>query len=589
MRAMKTFDLKKLPILLSAVLLCFSARSQTFQVTTTADSGPGSLREAMMNANPAGGGTILFTNVSGVINLQSALPDISDNLSILGNGQTNLAINSYRTNRIFNVLAGATCNISDLTLQGGPPLVETIFPFASGSITVFNAGALSISNCFLHDFGSGNYAAGGGGAIYSKGSSLVLNNVVLSNTAAYGMAAFSVSNVRATNCLFIGNIAGDVPPVSVGGESVFSDTTITQNKAVFATGGGGISAGGNLTLLNCSVTNNYGDHDTGGIHFSGNSLTISNCLINNNYTGGRFGGINSGATNILILNSTISANRADSYSGMTLGGNSTVSGCTISSNLNEATHFGGGVAASGTLNMTNCTISGNLARYHPSVGVFCEYGSTRAVNCTIAFNGIGVDNSVYTSNTFYALNTIIANNGTGPTNGDFFGTLTSQGHNLIGNLNTNMTIVGSANGDIYGVDPLLGSLQNNGGPTLTHALLTGSPAIDAGTRTGAPLTDQRGVVRHFGISVDIGAFESEYRMLTNEVRITAISLVDATNIHLRVQGPPGSIRTIQASTNLLDWENVFISSNGVTGIWDFVDQDAANHPNRFYRALINNK
>jgi hypothetical protein len=150
-----------------------------------------------------------------------------------------------------------------------------------------------------------------------------------------------------------------------------------------------------------------------------------------------------------------------------------------------------------------------------------------------------------------------------------------------------MIIVGSPNGDIYGVDPLLGPLQNNGGLTLTHALLTGSPAIDAGTRTGAPLIDQRGVVRQFGIWVDIGAFESQYSMLTNEVHITSISREDS-NIHVRVEGPPGSICTIQASSNLLDWENVFISGNGPTGIWEFVDQDAGNHPNRFYRARIDN-
>jgi hypothetical protein len=333
-----------------------------------------------------------------------------------------------------------------------------------------------------------------------------------------------------------------------------------------------------------------GDLNTGGIYFKGDNLTISNCVINYNYSGGHFGGINASATNILILNSTISGNSADSYSGMTLSGNCTISGCTICSNVNafDSSGFGGGVAAYGTLNMTNCTISGNRARYSPGAGVYCV-GSTRAVNCTIAFNGIGVNNAVDGSTKpFYALNTIIANNGTGPTNGDFFGTLTSQGHNLIGSLKTNTIIIGSTNGDIYGVDPLLGPLQNNGGLTFTHALLTGSPAIDAGTRTGAPLTDQRGVLRQFGIAVDIGAFESQYGVLTNEVHVTSITRVDS-NIHVRVEGPPGSICTIQASSNLLDWENVFVASNGVTGIWDFVDQDAGNHPIRFYRARIDNQ
>src|SRR5689334_23369164 len=119
---MKTFEFK-LAALLCASLLGFCAQSQTFQVTSTADSGPGSLRDAMTSATAAGG-TIVFTNVSGMIGLQSALPDISGTLAILGNGQTNLSINGYRTNLIFNVLAGVTCNISGLTLQGAGPALS---------------------------------------------------------------------------------------------------------------------------------------------------------------------------------------------------------------------------------------------------------------------------------------------------------------------------------------------------------------------------------------------------------------------------------------------------------------------------------
>src|SRR5262245_35825163 len=71
--------------------------------------------------------------------------------------------------------------------------------------------------------------------------------------------------------------------------------------------------------------------------------------------------------------------------------------------------------------------------YQPGSAI--ELGDTataEAVNCTIAFNGFGVQNPG--NGTFYALNTIIANNGTGPTNGDFAGTFTSQGYNLIGHL-----------------------------------------------------------------------------------------------------------------------------------------------------------
>jgi hypothetical protein len=180
------------------------------------------------------------------------------------------------------------------------------------------------------------------------------------------------------------------------------------------------------------------------------------------------------------------------------------------------------------------------------------------------------------------LNTLIAHNGSGPTNGDFSGTFNSLGNNLVRNLTTNTVVVGSTNGDIYGVDPLLGPLRNNGGPALTHALTRGSPAINAGTSIGAPLTDQRGIARPCGTEVDIGA--SEY----DAVLFTDISRVNSTNIHLQVEGPPSSVCTIQVSSNFLDWANVFASSNGLKGVWEFVDQDAGNHPNRFYRAFIDN-
>src|SRR5439155_23762631 len=94
---------------------------------------------------------------------------------------------------------------------------------------------------------------------------------------------------------------------------------------------------------------------------------------------------------------------------------------------------------------------------------------------------------------------------------DLPGPFTSQGHNLIAVSDGSTGFVNGSNGDIAGsasspINPLVGALQDNGGPTLTMALLTGSPAIDAGddTLTG---TDQRGFPRLSGAHVDIGAFE----------------------------------------------------------------------------------
>jgi len=524
---------------------------------------------------------IVFTNLPGPISILSALPDISGSLTIRGNGPANTVISGYRTNRVFNVLAGANCDISDLTVQGGGPTYNGDPGRPIPTTAIVNAGTMSISNCFVHDHGSGEISRGaGGGAIQSGGGGLVLNNIVLSDNFARYFAALSASNVRATNCLFVENGTGDSCPIGIGGDSVFSGCTFRRNQAVYDGEGGGIYASGNLTLLNCTVTNNYGDWSTGGIRFIGNNLVISNCVIINNEAGESYGGIYAVATNILILNSSISGNHSlERSGGITLYGNACLIGCIVSYNGSAFVYPAAGIAASGTLNMTNCTVTGNLAKYLPGAGVYCAPNSTvQAVNCTIADNGSGIDNS--TTGSVYALNTIIANNGTGSTNGDFLGTLISQGHNLIGNI-SNTTIAGTTNGNIYGVDPLLGPLRNNGGPTFTHALMRGSPAIDAGTSDGAPGLDQRGIARPYGTTVDIGAFESEYSVL----RFTDISRVSSTNIHLQVAGLPGSICTIQASSNFLAWENVFASSNGLTGILEFVDPDAANHSHRFYRAI----
>jgi len=170
-----------------------------------------------------------------------------------------------------------------------------------------------------------------------------------------------------------------------------------------------------------------------------------------------------------------------SQRGVFNSGTATLTNCTLSGNQAESGDFGsaggGGVFNGGTATLTNCTVSGNSA-FGGSGG---SYGG-------------GVFNT--NSGTATLTNTIVAGN---------------AGDDIVG------TITGSNN--LIGGDPLLAPLADNGGPTQTMALLPGSPAINAGTATGAPNKDQRGFDR-VG-AVDIGAFESDIVVVATTTTVNA--------------------------------------------------------------------
>ncbi len=271
----------------------------------------------------------------------------------------------------------------------------------------------------------------------------------------------------------------------------------------------------------------------GGIAALSGTLTLTNSRIRNN-TGFSGGGISVEASAMLTLtNSRVEGNTADSLGGggiyipstaTALINNSVVSGNTAPNGGN-----GGGILNSGTLTLVNSTFSGNSAA--ASGGGIHSTGTTSLFNVTIANNtadsngdNVGDGGGIRLSGgTVNFRNTIIGDNfdNSSPASQrpDCFGTLTGQGYNLIQNT-TGCTIGGSATGNVTGVSPNLGPLQNNGGQTLTHALLAGSPAIDAGNPAGCVnqngntlTTDQRGFARpvdgdgNASAICDMGAYE----------------------------------------------------------------------------------
>jgi len=265
---------------------------------------------------------------------------------------------------------------------------------------------------------------------------------------------------------------------------------------------------------------------SGTVSFSG--LTISHGMVRGDFGGGIYN--NSAIVN--ISNSTLRNNFAGSGGAIFNGTNGRVSLSNASVINNSALSAGGGVsnASYAMLNVTNSTISGNSTQHGRGGGIYIVGGgAVNITNSTISNNtanfgsggGIADNNStapVLIRNSIIALNTAQ----TGP---DLNGVFGSQGHNLVGRLDSAAGFFIGMFDDIVGfgaapINPLLAPLGNFGGPTPTHALLPGSPAINAGDNcvvlaSGSggcmttPLTsDQRGLARQVNGTVDIGAFES---------------------------------------------------------------------------------
>ena len=175
------------------------------------------------------------------------------------------------------------------------------------------------------------------------------------------------------------------------------------------------------------------------------------------------------------------------------------------------------------------------------------------------------------------MNSLIANNTTVGTGTNVSGNFTSQGYNLLGSTNGGSGFGGS--GDIINTNPLLGPLADNGGSTLTLALLPGSPALDTGTSLGTPSTDQRGIARPQGSVVDIGAFES-----VASLQLTGMAISNGV-FRFVLNGPVGSNYVIQVSSNLVTWLAILTNQIPPAGLTNLIILNTASKPRQFYRAV----
>jgi len=297
-------------------------------------------------------------------------------------------------------------------------------------------------------------------------------------------------------------LVGDGPTVTIAG------LTITNGVANANSNGGGIiNDSSTLTVRNCTISGNSAPSAWGlggGIYndvsFGNGRLEIINSTLSNNSAGDNGGGIynygGSRTATLKVLNSTFSGNSAFFYGGgifniSAYAGSAPADVLNSTFSGNTAGRFGGGIynnaftGGTSPLAVFHSTFSDNSAFSGPSGGIANVSGTLQLGSTILNASSLSNDS----------------------------GTITSLGYNLSSDNGGGFL---TATGDQSNTTPLLGPLQDNGGPTFTHALLTGSPAIDAGDPNFDPnafnppmLYDQRGSGhdRVANSRIDIGAFE----------------------------------------------------------------------------------
>lgn len=308
-------------VVMTAFGLATPVHAATYQVTSTADSGPGSLRAAIeaANANP-GPDNIRFASSAYVepIQLQDFLPTITDSVDIRGAGARRIVVDGGGIVRVLRIAPGAsTVELRNMVLTNGNAA------FGAG---LYNQGPnTTLRNVHI----IANDTTGDGGGVYDEGTLLMVDSLVLGNSA--------------------GDDGGGIF-TDIGGNTRVVDTTVRGNSTYLSSassnGGGLYVTSGTLSVERSLVEGNTASGNGGGLINVGGTLDVVNTtVVDNRSILGRGGGLSNDGTTTTVLHATITGNH--DYSGQ--------------STTDPADSAGGVHRYSGTINMTNTVISQNAA------------------------------------------------------------------------------------------------------------------------------------------------------------------------------------------------------------------------------------
>lgn len=470
-----------------------SASAATFNVVNLNDAGPGSLRQAVLDANAsAGADTITFqASLAGTILLTTGQITIAETLTIAGPGQAVLSVSGSNVSRIFNVeavpSAPETVAIGGLTLTDG-------LGYVSGDVDASAGGAIRVSGESLTLDGvrvARSYAGGSGGGI------------AFSGLAGFTTGSQTAATLTIRDSVFFRNFTVEFTTFQMGsGGGIYlrnaalatiENTTLDANGGWL--GGGGLWAEAmdatlSLQILGSSFVNNTsgtggflsGDFIGAGMGLSGVAdATVEDTHVSGNSSMGGGGGIAVTAASHLALRRS-----------------------TIDNNTSSAAGAAIRVEEASSLELENSTLFHNSNAFSGGITVV---ESTATINHATIDSNSGEGLSVGLGSSTTLMNSIVA--GVGPPAVSNSGTL-SIGYSFLdsGSAAVSYTDLG---GNIVGSSPQLTSPANNGGPTLTLLPAPASPVVNAGDPafTPPPSTDQRGVgfPRVIGGRLDMGAVE----------------------------------------------------------------------------------